>query len=459
MNSFAGMLKFSESGVRGVVGSGLTPRLVSELASAFGMYLDGGRIVVGRDTRPTGEMFEYAVTAGLTAVGCQVVRLGVVPTPTVQLMVRELDASGGIAITASHNPAEWNALKFIGPAGCFLDSVESGELFDVYTQGGFEFVAESELREVTDYARAFELHRRRIFRAVDVRAIRAKKFRVAVDCCNGAGALHTPKFLKELGCEVAVVNGDPSGAFPRPPEPLPENLSELGKLMKARKFDIGFAQDPDGDRLTLADENGRILSPQLTVALALEHILEAYPGPAAVNLQTTHLIEKIARECGGEVFYSKVGEINVVEKMREVGAEIGGEGNCGGVIWKKVHPGRDSYSGMAIILEMLALSGEKLSEIVDSLEPCCNRSKRYDASPLTAKNVIAALRRKYADRNPLTFDGFRLNLPDGWILVRSSNTERILRLNVESESEDKTARLLDEFSAEIETLIREQKVI
>lgn len=457
MKNYPNQLKFSESGVRGVVGAGLTPQLVSELAAAFGTYLGGGRIVLGRDTRPTGEMFECAVTAGLTAVGCQVVRLGIVPTPTVQLMVRELDAAGGIAITASHNPAEWNALKFVGPAGSFLDATESGELFDVYTQRDFDYVRSGDLREATDYLRAFEVHRRKIFRAVDARAIRQRKFRVAADCCNGAGALFTAGFLAELGCAVEILNGEPTGLFSRPPEPIPEHLGPLAELVKEKRCDLGFAQDPDGDRLTLVDGAGRILSPQLTVALAFEHVLEAFPGPAAVNIQTTSLVERIARECGGELFYSKVGEINVVEKMREVGAEIGGEGNCGGVIWKKVHPGRDSYAGMAIILEMLALSGETLAEIVDSLPPCCNRSRRFDASPLQARSVVNELARRYADRQPLTFDGFRLNLDFGWILVRSSNTERILRLNVESGSEAETEALLDRFGAEIEGIMKEVK--
>ncbi len=455
MNRNGSFLKFSESGVRGVVGSGLTPRLVADLATAFGLYQGGGRVVIGRDTRPTGEMLERAAVAGLLAAGCQVICLGVVPTPTVQLMVRELDAVGGIAVTASHNPVEWNALKFVGSSGTFLDATEASELFDVYSQGGYEYAPETELREVSHYARAFADHSRKIFQAVDAGTIRNRRLKVAVDCCNGVGALYSLGFLEKLGCEVLALNDQPDGLFRRVPEPLPEHLGELAELVRRERCDIGFAQDPDGDRLTLVDNTGRVLSPQLTVALALEHILEAYPGPVAVNLQTTHLVDRIVAECGGEVFYSKVGEINVVQRMRECGAAIGGEGNCGGIIWRRVHPGRDSFSGMALMLELLALSGEKLSDIVDSLPPCCNRSLRFDASPLEARRVVETLCRRYEAERPLTFDGFRLNRPDGWVLVRSSNTERILRLNVESETEKETETLLARFADEIKEILKE----
>lgn len=455
MNFDGNFLKFSESGVRGVVGAGLTPRLTADLSTAFGLYQCGGRVVIGRDTRPSGEMLERAAVSGLLAAGCQVVCLGIVPTPTVQFMTRELGAVGGIVVSASHNPGEWNALKFIGGSGTFLNAVEASELFDVYSQGNFEYAPESELREVTRYARAFTDHAKKIFQVVDAAAIRSRRFKVAVDCCNGVGALYSVKFLEKLGCEVFPVNGAPDGLFRRVPEPLPENLGELAETVRRENCDVGFAQDPDGDRLTLVDNAGRVLSPQLTVALAAEHILEAYPGPVAVNIQTTHLVDRIAADCGCEVFYSKVGEINVVQRMQECGSAIGGEGNCGGIIWRRVHPGRDSFVGMSIMLELLALSGERLSDIVDSLPPCCNRSLRFEVSQLDARRVVEELCRRYADKNPVTFDGFRLNLENGWVLVRSSNTENILRLNVESENEEETESLLKKFSDEITGILKD----
>lgn len=451
--NFQSMLKFSASGVRGVIGAGMTPRLASTLCAAFGIYQGTGRIVVGRDTRPSGVMIADAAIAGLLSVGCQVIDLGVVPTPTVQYMVRELGASGGLAVTASHNPAEWNALKFIGGAGAFLDQAEAGELFHVFSQGNFEYVPENELREADVCRDAFGRHAAKIIQSVDAGAISRRKLRVAVDCCNGVGALWSPAFLKKLGCRVSVVNGEPDGLFRRTPEPLPEHLGALAELVQKERCDIGFAQDPDGDRLTLVDDRGRVLSPQLTVALVLEHVLEAFPGPVAVNLQTTHLAEKIVNDCGGEIFYSPVGEINVVQLMRECGANIGGEGNCGGVIWKRVQPGRDSYSAMALLLEMLALSGEKLSNIVDSLPPCFHRSLKIEMTPRDAMLVLEVLRRKYANCDPVTVDGLRLNFPDGWMLVRSSNTEPVLRLTVECESESECEARLAKYRAEIDHVI------
>ncbi len=451
--NFKSMLKFSESGVRGVIGAGMTPRLAAVLCAAFGSYKGQGCVVIGRDTRPSGVMLADAAAAGLLAVGCQVIDLGIVPTPTVQLMVRELGANGGIAVTASHNPAEWNALKFIGSSGTFLDRAEVHELFEVFSQGNFEYVSEGGLREVEYFSGAFQRHAEKIFQTVDTAAIARKKLRVAVDCCNGAGALWSELFLKRLGCTVFAVNSEPDGRFRRMPEPLPENLAELADTVVREKCDIGFAQDPDGDRLTLVDDRGRRLNPQLTVALVLEHVLEAFPGPVAVNLQTTHLAERIARESGGEIFYSPVGEINVVQKMRECGANIGGEGNCGGVIWKRVQPGRDSYSAMALLLELLALSGEKLSDIVDAMPPCFMLSEKIAMSARMACMVLEVMRRKYAADNPVTLDGIRLNFPDGWMLARSSNTEPVLRVTVESEDADTCRKRLKKYTGEIESIV------
>ncbi len=455
MEKFVNHLKFSESGVRGVVGEGLTPHLVASLAAAFGMYLGRGRVVVGRDTRPTGEMFELAVAAGLQAVGCEVILLGVVPTPTVQLMVLDREAAGGIAITASHNPAGWNALKFIGGRGMFLDPQAAEELFDIYGQGGFDFRTEHNLREIRTFSGAFERHQERIFREIDVEAIRERRFKVAVDCVNGVGACWSPAFLRALGCEVIALNAVPDGRFGRTPEPVPEALSELARVVRDEQCAIGFAQDPDGDRLTLVADGGRVLSPQLTVALAAEHVLDGQPGPMVVNLQTTGVVAAIARSYGCEVEYARVGEINVVEKMLQCGANLGGEGNCGGVIWRRIHPGRDSFSAMALMLELLALSGERLSEIVATLPPGFGRGCKYPATALQARGILLRMAERYAEFSPLTFDGLRINFPDGsWALMRFSNTEPVLRLYVEAETPEKAAALYDRFAAELEELLR-----
>ncbi len=443
-------LKFSESGVRGVVGEGLTPRLVAELGAAFGLYRGGGRIVVGRDARATGAMFEEALSAGLLSAGCQVVRLGIVPTPTIQFTVPRIGASGGIAVTASHNPARWNALKFIGGAGMFLGPAEAAELFDLYSQGNPPCREEKDLRDVRTMKGAFAAHEERIFSVVDAGRVRRRRFRVAVDCANGAGALCSAEFLRHLGCEVFPIHDETDGRFRRPPEPLPENLGALCETVREHRCDIGFGQDPDGDRLTVVTDRGEALNPHCTVALAVEQVLDGGdPGPVVVNVQTSRLLETIAGSCHCRLVLSKVGEINVVEKMLETDSMIGGEGNCGGVIFRRVLPGRDSFTAMALILERLAFSDRPLSEIVSEFPAQHNLSARFPAPPIAARNVLDHFRRKYADRSPLTFDGLRFDLEEGRILMRSSNTEPILRLDVEAERRVDAEALLERFSAEI----------
>ena len=436
-------LKFSESGVRGIVGEGLTPRLVAELGAAFGLYRGGGRIVVGRDTRATGAMFEEALSAGLLSAGCQVVKLGIVPTPTIQFTVSRIGASGGIAITASHNPAQWNALKFIGGDGMFLDPAEAAELFDLYSQGNPPCRGEKDLRDVRVMTGAFAAHEERIFSVIDADRVRGRRFRVAVDCANGVGALYSAEFLRHLGCEVFPIHDEVDGQFRRPPEPLPENLGALCEAVRAHRCDIGFGQDPDGDRLTVVTNRGEALNPHCTVALAVDQVLDGGdPGPVVVNVQAS---------CNCELVISKVGEINVVEKMVETDSMIGGEGNCGGVIYRRVHAGRDSFIAMALILERLAYSDRPLDEIVAEFPPQYNLSARFPVPPIAARNVLDHFRRKYADRSPLTFDGLRFDLESGRVLMRSSNTEPILRLNVEAEERAAAEALLERFSEEIRT--------
>ncbi len=452
MTNLRKTLKVGVSGVRGIVGESLTPLLVSSFASSFGRYVGGGRVVIGRDTRPSGEMLEHAVVAGLLAVGCQPVILGIAPTPTVQLMVEEISANGGIAITASHNPVEWNALKFIGPKGMFLDSHEADELLDIYNQQDLDYAEEQDYRDVRQMPDAFEIHQKKIFKHIDVRAIRARKFKVAVDCCNGVGALFTRPFLEAMGCEVETIFDRPDGVFERTPEPVAENLGALEEFAKTVGADIGFAHDPDGDRLAIVDNLGRAIGEQYTLVLAADHVLSENPGIVAANIQTTRALEDVAASYGCEVVYTKVGEIYVVEKMVELAAEIGGEGNSGGVIWRRIHPGRDSYVAMALILEMLAVSGQPLDEIVRSLPRYCNRTKKFQCPAFAAREIVRHFCRKYADRNPILLDGLRIRMNKSWILIRPSNTEPVLRLTAESADEKEVSALLEQFSREISGL-------
>jgi phosphomannomutase len=449
MNQSLHTLKFSEAGVRGVVGDSLTPQLAASLASTFGKYTGCGRVIVARDTRSSGKMLEQAVVAGLLAVGCRPLILGIVPTPTAQLTVTHFKANGGIVITASHNPVEWNALKFIGPQGIFLDRRESAELFDIFTQGNPDYCSEDEYKLLSYENNAFKLHMRRIFKEIDVEAIRARKFKVALDCCNGVGALYSRSFLEELGCEVFSVFERTEGIFERPPEPLPENLAKLSETVKKHNCVVGFAHDPDGDRMTLVDDNGRALSQQFTLSLAVDHMLAENPGPVVINIQTSRMVEDIAASYGCEVFYSKVGEINVVDMMIEKNSEIGGEGNCGGVIWRRLHPGRDSYAAMGLILEMLALTSETMSEICASIPAYCNLSAKFPCSAFQAREIIRELRDRYRKYECITFDGLRINMPEGWVLLRGSNTEPVLRLTVESKTRKQAEKLLERFSNEV----------
>ena len=453
MNRSLHTLKFSEAGVRGIVGDSLTPQLAASLASTFGKYTGSGRIIVARDTRSSGKMLEQAVVAGLLAVGCQPLILGIAPTPTAQLAVKRDKASGGIVISASHNPTEWNALKFIGPHGTFLDIRESAELFDIFTQSNLDYCSEHDFKTVRHEGEAFEQHMRRIFKEVDVEAIRERRLKVALDCCNGVGALYSRHFLEKLGCEVLSIFDKTDGIFERPPEPLPKNLTKLCETVKRKNCAIGFAHDPDGDRMTLVDNNGCALSPQFTVLLAVDHVLSENPGPVVVNIQTSRAVDDIAASYGCETFYSKVGEINVVKLMLEKGAEIGGEGNCGGVIWRRLHPGRDSYVAMALMLEMLTLSSESLSDICTSIPKYSTLSEKYPCNAFRIREIIREFATRYKDYECITLDGLRINLPEGWVLLRGSNTEPVLRLTVEAGKATEAQKLMHNFSTGIKKLI------
>lgn len=456
MKKFVNNLKFSESGVRGIVGNGLTPKLITALAASFGEYMEQGKIVIGRDTRLSGEMFEMAVCAGLLSVGCEVINLGIIPTPTLQLMVEHLGAKGGIAITASHNNIEFNALKFIDKHGCFLDRMMANELFDIYSQGDLLFVRENSLRQIDFISNAFQIHQNKIFASgIDINGIRERKFKVSIDACNGVGAVYSEKFLRDLGCEVFVINGEPNGIFNRKPEPTIEVLGELSKLVVEKKCDIGFAQDPDGDRLTVVDNNGRVLNPHYTLALTIEHFLEQSEcDNVVINLQTSKMVSDIIKSYGCRVIYSKVGEINSVEEMKKYHAEIGGEGNCGGVIYAKVHYGRDSFTAMALLLEMLSVSDdETLAEIVQSLPEYFNLNTKFNVSNSLAKNIIETLAVDFKSYNISQFDGLKIEFDNSWVLVRSSNTEQILRLNVESKSRAEAEKIFEEMKLHIQKII------
>ncbi len=446
-------LKVGVSGVRGVVGDSFTPQVAASFAQAFGTFVGHGAVVVGRDTRPSGAMIERAVIAGLQSVGCMPVLAGIVPTPTLLILTKAIAARGGIAITASHNPSPWNALKFVERTGLFLSESRAEELFDIYHQQDFPLVAESDIPSVAVESDPMAGHYERVLNYVDREAIRQKRFKVAVDCCNGVGALHTAAFLQLLGCTVVPLYDNPSGIFEREPEPLPENLKRLSETVVREQCDIGFAQDPDGDRLAIVDEQGRPIGEDQTLAFAVRQVLSKHgAGPVAVNLSTSKSVEFVARQQGCEVVRTKIGEINVSETMLKIGAVVGGESN-GGVIIPAIHPCRDSYGGMAVVLELMAHTGRTVSELRAAIPQYYVVKEKIRIRSEQAPVILRFLRREYAGQKVNLLDGVHIDFGDSWAHARRSNTEPVIRVTAEATSPDEARRLADELHAKVEQMV------
>jgi phosphomannomutase len=435
-------LKISISGVRGVIGESLTPSLLTRFAQAFGTYVGSGAIVIGRDTRTSGEMVRQAVIAGLLSSGCRVIDLGICPVPTLQLMVRQRRAQGGIEITASHNPAEWNALKFVNAEGLFLSTGQARELLDIYHQGDYTKVAGSEMREVEAFEGALDAHIRAILDAVGPLPPASRKLKVALDSCNGAGSIIAPRLIEALGAEVVTIHTTPDGSFPRGAEPTAENLTALRALVRANGADVGFAQDMDADRLAVVNEAGEPIGEDNTLLLATRYILGKTPGPVVTNLSTSAAMDAVVKLFDCPLHRSKIGEANVTEMMQKVDAVIGGEGN-GGVIYPKINYCRDSQVGMALILHLLAESGRTVSELLADLPRYTMIKKKLDCPSHKIGEVLKMVRREFADYAMDLRDGVKVGSDNGWLHVRGSNTEPIIRLVVEAENETQARQILD----------------
>ena len=445
------LLRISVSGIRGVVGGFLTPQLAAAFAQAFGTYVGRGRVVVGRDTRSSGEMLQHAVHCGLLAAGCEVVDVGVQPTPTIQIYTGHTGARGGLALTASHNPPEYNALKLFNAQGLFFNSYERGELIDLYHQSEFAQASNAEMLGIRrDVDGPPRMHIERVLRHVDRGRVRARRFRVGLDAVNGAGSQLSVRFLSEvLGCDLRAISVDPAKPFPRVAEPRPETLGDLSDLVRRERCEIGFAQDPDADRLAVADEHGRILDNDDVLALVTGAALEAVPGDVVVNLTTSSAIDDIALAYGRRVFRTAVGEANVVERMLAVKAAVGGEGSGGGVIFPAVHLCRDSYTAMALILDGLERSGETISSLVARLPRYHRRLGKTGFEHGRLATLMRALEDDFEDADVDRSDGLKLMFPDAWIHVRASNTEPILRLAAEAKTESR----VDELFGRVMTLV------
>src|SRR5437773_2744518 len=451
-------LMVSVSGVRGLVGIDLTPEVVARWAAAFGTWAKNGRpdgptarrpsVVLGRDARTSGPMFAAAATAGLVSVGCDVVDVGLVATPTVQLAVEHHRAAGGIILTASHNPIEWNALKFVGPDGIFLDGTAGTRVReltagDSLPRAGYKAIGGGEAD-----ADAIARHLAAVLalRAVDLRKIRRRRFRAALGTVRRAGGAVMPELLERLGCRVTAINLETDGLFPRPPEPVPENLRDLGALVRRSKADIGIAVDPDVDRLAIVDEQGRPIGEDYTLAFAVRAVGPSARRPVVCNLSTSLVVDDAAKASGASVIRAAVGEAYVARKMIELKAVIGGEGN-GGVMYPALHVGRDAPVAGALVLGLLARERATVSELVARAPRYTIVKARVERGTRDAKHmgeVYAALRARFPEASADTQDGLRLAWPDRWLHVRPSGTEPIIRLIAEAPSRADADRLIEE---------------
>ena len=446
----ASRLMKSVSGIRGIVGDTLTPELILKVGSAFAKYTRKGTIVLGRDSRASGDAIARSIESVLMLSGCDVIDLGIVPTPTVQLMVEELKANGGIVVSASHNPVEWNAFKFINKYGTFLNSKDIARMFS-FMDLGFKYEKWDKIGKIKFNSEAETIHIDRVIGKINHRDIAKEGFRVVLDSVNGAGSIITPRFLSKLGCEIIPVFCDITGSFPRGAEPLTKNLTELSRMVSETSADVGFAQDPDADRLAIVDEMGNPIGEENTISLVVEHLLSKKLGRVVINLSTTKTVEAIASKYGVKVKRTRVGEINVVEDMRRYGARIGGEGN-GGVISPDVHLGRDSLVGIGYILEMMSERGKTISQLVSDL-PCYVIKKgiiKYDKHCID-EDIFIKIRNEFREEKISELDGLRIDFvresefKDGWIHLRSSNTEPIFRIISEGRDNKQADKIYNHF--------------
>ena len=439
-------LMVSVSGIRGRVGHALTPEVVARYAAAFGAWSiaqgSSRAIVVGRDSRVSGAMFHRIVVGTLQLVGCDVIDIGMTTTPGCQLAVEHHHAAGGLMLSASHNPIEWNALKLIGSSGLFLEASQ-GLAMRKLLETGIPYAKWDAIGALSadDGVAARHIEAVLAIPYVDVEAIRAKRFRVALDCVRGAGATIMPALLERLGCDVVGMNMEPDGRFPREPEPIPDNLREFEKFVKDSGADIGFAVDPDVDRLALVSNEAKAVGEDYTLALAARVVLRHRKGPIVTNLSTSLLIDDVAREAGVEAVRAPVGEVNVAVRMRELGAPIGGEGN-GGVILPEVHLGRDAPIGAALVLQLLVEDAMPLSAIVASLPRYVIVKDKLDRPDASLDTVYAALKSAFEGAAVDTQDGLRLSWPDRWVHVRPSGTEPIVRVIAEGPDEGAARELV-----------------
>lgn len=439
-------LMISVSGIRGIFGTHLTPQNIVEFTSAYGTWLDRGTVVVGRDSRVTGQICEDIVCATLQSVGCDVIKAGIVPTPTVAMGVLKHKANGGLIITASHNPEQWNALKMLNEKSEFLDPAQGEKVLEIAKNGDFSYRLFDKVGTIQTDNELIDYHIEQILKLpyIDAESIRNQSFTVAVDAVNGAGSLALPKLLNVLGVTVKELNCIPNGIFPHNPEPLPENLGEICDFIASSECDLGVVTDPDGDRLALVDENGKLFGEEYTQVAAFDFMLEQQPGDTATNLSSSRAADDITASHNGTCHRASVGEINVVKVMQEKKAVISGEGN-GGVINPDLHAGRDALVGTAMILQLLANRKIKASEYRKTLPDYEILKQKIELSDLgmDADDLLKKVADKFRDEEINTLDGVKIDFEDGWVHFRKSNTEPIVRVYSEAATTDQAKELAD----------------
>ena len=443
----------SISGIRGTIGGkageGLSGVDVVKFTAAYASFIklnnpQARKIVVGRDARLSGKMVEHLVVGTLMSMGLDVINIGMATTPTTEVAVTGSEADGGIIITASHNPAQWNALKLLNSKGEFLSDREGKEIINIAEKDDYVFAGVEDLgqefKDETWLQRHIEMVKR--LRLVDCEAISKANFRVAVDAVNSIGGIVIPQLLKSLGVkDVIELNCAPTGKFAHNPEPIPQNLTEISELMKNGKIDVGFVVDPDVDRLAIVMENGEMFVEEYTLVAVADYVLRNTPGATVSNLSSSRALADVTNKYGCKYSAAAVGEVNVVEKMKATGAVIGGEGN-GGVIYPELHYGRDALVGVALFLTLLAKEGKKVSELKKTYPPYSIVKNKLELTPgIDVDKILHTIKLKYKDEKVTDIDGIKIDFKEGWVHLRKSNTEPIIRVYSESSTPEKAENL------------------
>jgi len=432
-------LIISVSGMRGIVGENLTASVAADYGCAFGTFLKENHVgkkvrlsvCVGRDSRPSGQELGSAVAEGLCKVGIDVIDLRIVTTPCVGIMLRELGCAGGVVVTASHNPGQYNGIKLLLSNGIAPPSDAAEQIKQYFFDKHFGFVDSSDCGNITSDEQTDTIHIAKVLAIVDRGAIAEKKFKVVMDSVNGAGGRVTKKMLAELGCEVSAINDEPTGLFAHGPEPTAENLKGLCEVVKAKGAEVGFAQDPDADRLAIVDENGNYIGEEYSLALAAKYIFSKKTGRAATNLSTSRMIDDVAERAGGQVIRTAVGEANVAAAMLEHDCIIGGEGN-GGVIDLRVGPVRDSLVGIALVLQLMTETRKTISQLVSEIGGYYMSKDKFAADKSQARRILDSAKKTFTDAKLNISDGCRFDFDDGWLHLRTSNTEPVMRIIIEA---------------------------